>query len=336
VVVGSAAAAVFLWVAAPAWATAPVNIGLPWATGVFADGQELTVSNGDWTGTLPLAMSYQWQRCDSVKSAVLADSPVAYWRFGETFGASSAADANGSGNAGTYTNAPTLGATGGLVGDPDTAVRFDGVGSFVDVPDAASLKPGSAFSLEAWVKTTASSGKIVVKPLAAGSTVSYELSVSSGKAQVRAQLTGGVYSAVSTSSVNDGQWHHLVGTFASSSLKIYVDGSSQATTSTTGNLQYSTLKVQIGPFDAGDGAPRRRHGAGGERLQQRQRVDLVVLFARLERCRQAGAGDGDGDERGWERVGELVRDDGARGCPGEHLASACGGRSGGAGADLDG
>jgi RHS repeat-associated protein len=251
--VGLAVSAFYFCLAAPAWATAPSNQSPPWVPGVFANGQELTVSSGDWLGTQPLTFSYQWQRCDSVKSAVLADSPVAYWRLGEAFGSATAADASGSSNAGTYTNAPTLGAGGGLSGDLDTAVRFDGVGSFVDVPDATSLKPASAFSLEAWVKTTASNGVIVDKPYTAGSQVSYSLSVASGKAQVKAQLTGGTYTAVSTSSVNDGQWHHLVGTFASSSLKIYVDGSLQATTTTSGSLQYSTQKLQIGRFDATGG-----------------------------------------------------------------------------------
>jgi RHS repeat-associated protein len=240
--------------ASSASATAPSNVGLPAVSGSFAVGQALAASEGDWTGSQPLSLAYQWQRCTPYKDVVLGDSPAAYWRLGEAVGASSAADSASSPDAGTYTNIPTLGQWGPLSGDPDRAVRLDGWGAFVDVPDAAKLKPASAFSLEAWVKTTAANGVVVDKPYAAGSTVSYSLSVAAGKAKLAVNLSGGAYSISSTASINDGQWHQLVGTFASSTLKLYLDGASAATdVSTSGSLQYSSLHLQIGRFDASGG-----------------------------------------------------------------------------------
>ena len=51
--------------------------------------------------------------------------PVAYWRLGETSGGT-AYDLSGNNNHGTYTNSPTLGATGLLTNNTDTAVTFNG------------------------------------------------------------------------------------------------------------------------------------------------------------------------------------------------------------------
>ena len=56
----------------------------------------------------------------SYDQAVLADSPAAYWRLGESSG-SSAADSSGNGNGGTYQNGPTLRAAG-LIGSMRRAV----------------------------------------------------------------------------------------------------------------------------------------------------------------------------------------------------------------------
>ncbi len=249
----AALASVIAWAlffAGPASAAAPVGMSLPVVSGSFVNGQALTSSQGDWLGSAPISYAYQWQRCSSYKDTVLADSPVGYWRLGEAAGATSAADASASGNGGSYLNGPTLGRAGALSGDGDFGVLLDGAGALVDVPDAASLKPSAAFSLEAWLKTTRSSGVVIAKPYSAGSQLSYALRLSAGKAKVQADLSGGSYSAISTGSVNDGQWHHLVGTFDGADLRIYVDGSLQATTATSGSLQYSTLSLQLGRFDA--------------------------------------------------------------------------------------
>jgi RHS repeat-associated protein len=234
-----------------ALATTPTNMGLPYVSGSFAQGQLLSAAPGDWVGTEPIALSYQWQRCLSYKDVVAVDSPAAYWRLGEAQGATSAADAASSPDNGTYSNLPELGLSGPLSGDPDRAVRFDGAGAYLDVPDASKLKPATAVSVEAWVKTTASNGVIADKPYATGGLVSYSLSVASGKATVAVDLGGVQKTLSSTNAVNDGAWHHIVGTFGSSTLSLYVDGVSAASpvTGLSGSLQYSTQKLQIGRFD---------------------------------------------------------------------------------------
>jgi hypothetical protein len=54
----------------------PVNISPPTITGIPEDGQTLTGSAGTWTGTAPIALAYQWQRCD-VLTGVCSDIPGA-------------------------------------------------------------------------------------------------------------------------------------------------------------------------------------------------------------------------------------------------------------------
>src|SRR4051812_32689998 len=59
------------------------------------------------------------------RDTVMADSPQAYWRLGDSGG--SAADETGHGNTGTFASSGvTTGASGAIAGDSDTAVTLNG------------------------------------------------------------------------------------------------------------------------------------------------------------------------------------------------------------------
>jgi hypothetical protein len=56
--------------------SAPVNTGKPTITGSAVVGQELSASNGTWTGG-PTSFTYQWQRCTSSTSCTDVDGATA-------------------------------------------------------------------------------------------------------------------------------------------------------------------------------------------------------------------------------------------------------------------
>jgi hypothetical protein len=80
-------------------------------------------------------------------------NPLGYWRLGESSG-TTATDYAGSQN-GTYGGGVTLGATGALSGDSDTAVTFDGIDDIIDIGPSADLVLTGDLSVSFWVKPAA-------------------------------------------------------------------------------------------------------------------------------------------------------------------------------------
>ena len=87
---------------------------------------------------------------------MLADSPLAYWRLGETSG-TTAADSSGNNRSGSYLASPSLNQPGALVGDTNRAVGFNGSSQYVNVPYLAALNPAQ-LTVEAWVFPTGGQG----------------------------------------------------------------------------------------------------------------------------------------------------------------------------------
>lgn len=89
---------------------------------------------------------------------VMEDEPCGYWRLGEDT-TPVAFDASSNGIDGTYLGV-TLGATGALAGDPDTAAVFDGMpGTKLEIEgDMFRFVGTQPFSVELWVKPPALAG----------------------------------------------------------------------------------------------------------------------------------------------------------------------------------
>ena len=151
---------------------------------------------------------------------VLADSPVAYWRLGES-GGTTAADQVGA-NPGLYATSVTLGTAGAIAGEPNTAVRLDGTTGRVTVADSPSLHLAAAgnLTIETWFKRSRIGA--------------WELLVDKGWQSwglgfnntdyLKLSSYGFGDLARSNQRVTDTNWHHAVATRSGTTSKIYLDG----------------------------------------------------------------------------------------------------------------
>jgi len=182
------------------------------------------------------ALAFSWPTVAAAQypATVLADAPVAYYRFEEVAG-TSALDSSGGGNNGTYTNGPVLAQAG--LPQLGLAVSFDGVNDHVVTPRTVATD----FTLEMWVRSTATSpvgaqafqGDGLLWSDVGGSANDFVFAALNDRA---AFFTGNPDTTViGTTAINDGIWHHVVATRTMGGTKqVYVDGVLQATGATSG------------------------------------------------------------------------------------------------------
>lgn len=176
---------------------------------------------------------------------VLADSPLLYWRLGDASG-TTATDSSGNGRHGTYGGSPTLGTTGLLTGDSDTAVSFDGV------DDAATysgtiLTTASTVTVEAWAKAAAVANQDTLLEVS-GTNVSVRWLIGPTAAQTFAIVNpagSGQATIALPAVISDGVRHHLVITYSDTTdtASVYVDGSLVATGSISGTVTLSEVSL---------------------------------------------------------------------------------------------
>ena len=112
-------------------------------------------------------------------------------------------------------------------------MEFDGIDDYVTMGNPTSLQITGALTISAWVKTTNTStnGIIVGKDGVSTGTRSYQIQhASTGEARFVIFKSGGQGLVSSTTLVNDGNWHHVMGVNDGTDLKIYVDGTLENTT----------------------------------------------------------------------------------------------------------
>lgn len=169
---------------------------------------------------------------------ILADSPTGYWQLNETSG-TVAADSSGNGYTGTYTGGFTLGQTGipgYLAAD---SVLLDGSSGYINT--TLTPFPGVAdFSVEAWVKTSSSSLQIAAGAYVGGDNLYVG---QNGSSVFNINNVVNIFGA----SLDDGNWHHIVGSRLSGNSSLYLDGTQTSGGSLTNCHPTSALTLgQLG------------------------------------------------------------------------------------------
>jgi hypothetical protein len=175
-------------------------------------------------------------------AAVLADSPVGYWRMGEASG--SVLDSIGS-NHGTATGT-TRDVTGALTtAQDDGAITFNGTSDKVRMGDV--LDQTGAVSYELWVKRANTTGAL-------------QYLMNKGAGQPNIVLKADHYITVgeenvdlvlsSTAILNDTNWHHIVftwtGAAAVDAAKLYVDGVNVGVHQNTATIAGNSSSLSFG------------------------------------------------------------------------------------------
>jgi hypothetical protein len=183
--------------------------------------------------------------------AVLADSPIAYYRLNETNG-TVGYDSVGGIN-GVYTGTVGFGNKGFAPTDSDTAVKFGpnvpsylNLGTNINFASAANR----SFSIEAWVKGPAQVGDVglITKGTGSGGEQFNLDTGSSGAFRFFVRDASGNAKLANSDIVPDGAWHHLVGVVdvAAAKVILYVDGAYASDSDLGTGILASTHDVTIG------------------------------------------------------------------------------------------
>jgi len=134
-------------------------------------------------------------------------------------------------------------------------LRLDGTAnSFLDMPDSPDWAPGASdYTVDFWMRSSDSNDNFFMgqsNATGTGSTWSWQWRLNVG-AQDKVRWIVGTSSAfaqtTSTTSVNDGEWHHIAGTVESGIVRLWVDGVEEDSTALLASpVNDSTNRLAIG------------------------------------------------------------------------------------------
>jgi hypothetical protein len=188
--------------------------------------------------------------------------PVAHWKFDEGSGTTTydGTNNNNDGTLGDGTCTPgqhPSSCPAWITGKFGSALSFDGVDDYVDVPDTTGsvLDISSSISLEAWVYPRSFPGSdnatVVTK------SGSYYLSINtSGKAQAYLDGTTNPGYHIMDTTLTLNAWNHLIWTYDGANVKLYLNGALDKTVADTGSISTTNWVLGIGA-EKGAGDPFR-------------------------------------------------------------------------------
>jgi hypothetical protein len=221
-------------------------------TNVTAPWWKTTVAYTDWSVSSGSTYSYSLRMTDadgntttsgtaSVKpsgtsisgstyySQVRTDGASSYWRLDDPSTGTSITDWAGSTDL-VRSSGLGLGAAGAIGSDKAASVNASVSASAAS--NTGFVRAPQTFSVEAWFKTTSTSGGQVVgfgdTPTGASYRHDRQVYLSSAGKLVFYLDNGASRTVTSSKTYNNGAWHHVVATLSSSGMVLYVDGAKQA------------------------------------------------------------------------------------------------------------
>lgn len=184
------------------------------------------------------------------RAVVLADSPLAYFRFDDT--GPVAKDETGA-HDGTYKGVVSH-VDGALAGEPGKAAFFDGA-SWVDVGDVLPFLGAAPFTIEAWASPVAGATEpacIAAKSFAPGGVTgnisegyTFYADTDTNTLQL-ARFASSVRSGASGSAIAKDRFTHVVATYDGTTLAIFVDGSATGSRASGEKLVAMSSPLTIG------------------------------------------------------------------------------------------
>lgn len=177
---------------------------------------------------------------------------VGHWKFDEAITTGTTTwDSSNNGGHGFLANGPTRTATASC--EIGTCLDFDGTNDHVNLP-TSTVFDVSKITVSAWVVsdvTTADLTSVSRYNNAAPVNGNWILGHGATESTYRflARIGGANQSAESNAGFSTDVWHHLVGTYDGSTVKLYVDGVERASTAISGSLATSTIAVRIANRD---------------------------------------------------------------------------------------
>ncbi len=203
-----------------------------------------------------------------ISSQITTDGLVAYYPFN-----GNANDESGNGNDGTVDGAIL---TEDRNGDANSAYHFDGYNDFIIVPDAEILRMTDAVTISLWFKTesTASFSAMVLKMAGSEPLSGYKMVIDDNdyaRFDIYYDHNDRSQYEITRSYVDlaDNVWHHVVGIYDGSGLRLYVDCNLLDEAEYTLGMQANTEPLYMG-YDPFNYNPRYFNGE----------IDDVMIFNR--------------------------------------------------------
>ncbi|BBB32246.1 MSHA biogenesis protein MshQ [Thermotomaculum hydrothermale] len=170
-------------------------------------------------------------------------SPIADWHLDECFWGGSTGEVidysgnnyNGTANGDAFTSNALL-CYGG---------NFDGDGDYVEIPSNSDLEPTEKLTICAWIKKSTADTSGLQNIFTNGGWFR-ALRLSDNNVLFQLRINGTDQYLYSSTQITDTNWHHLVGVYNGSKMKLYIDGNLDATLDVSGSIDQGNYLHCIG------------------------------------------------------------------------------------------